>query len=166
MELSASADLEQPSLTRAAIDAFLELGRIAVVGVSRADKDFSRGLFRELLKRGYDVVPVNPNAAEIEGRRCYARVQEIPAPVEGVLVMTPAEVTPEVIQDCIDAGVDRVWMHKGAGVGAVNPEAVAMCEEHGIIAVAGYCPFMFLPNTGFVHRIHRFFKKMGKSYPN
>ena len=166
MELSDRVELEQPSKIRAAIDGFLALGRIAVVGVSRADKDFSRGLFRELLKRGYDVVPVNPNAAEIEGRRCYARVQEIPAPVEGVLVMTPSEATPEVIQDCIDAGVDRVWMHKGAGVGAVNAEAVAMCKEHDISVVAGYCPFMFLPHTGFVHRIHRFFKKVGKTYPN
>ena len=53
------------------IQDFLDHKRVAVVGVSRESRDFSRGLFREFVKRGYDMVPVNPDSKEIEGRQCY-----------------------------------------------------------------------------------------------
>ena len=49
--------------SKRAIDSFLSCRRIAVVGVSRDPKDFSRAVLRELLKRGYDVVPVSPALA-------------------------------------------------------------------------------------------------------
>ncbi len=49
--------------TRREIDGFLALKRVAMVGVSRDPRDFSRMLFREMKKRGYDMVPVNPGAA-------------------------------------------------------------------------------------------------------
>jgi predicted CoA-binding protein len=45
---------------------------MAMVGVSREPKGFSGMLFEELSKRGYDVVPVNPNAPEVLGRPCFA----------------------------------------------------------------------------------------------
>ena len=56
---------------------FLSQKRLAFVGVSRQPKDYSRALFREFGARGYDAVPVNPAIAEIEGCRCFARVQDI-----------------------------------------------------------------------------------------
>jgi predicted CoA-binding protein len=46
------------------IEDFLAQKRIALVGLSRQPKDFSVMLFEELCRRGYDVVPVNPGAAE------------------------------------------------------------------------------------------------------
>jgi predicted CoA-binding protein len=54
------------------IEDFLAENRIAMVGVSREPKGFSRMLFEELSKRGYDMVPVNPNAPEVLGRPCFA----------------------------------------------------------------------------------------------
>ena len=105
--------------TRAAIDDFLAQKRLAVVGVSRNPKDFSQGLFRELRRRGYDVVPVNPNGTEVEGERCFPRVQDIAPPVDGALLMTPPETTERVVRDCVEAGISRIWMHRGGGAGAV-----------------------------------------------
>ena len=46
---------------RARIDDFLSRKRLALVGVSRNPQDFTRSMFREFRRRGYDVVPVNPN---------------------------------------------------------------------------------------------------------
>lgn len=48
---------------------FLVLRRIALVGVSRDPKDFSRVLFREMCDKGYDMVPVNP--ALTDGGKCW-----------------------------------------------------------------------------------------------
>lgn len=153
--------------TRREIDAFLGLKRLAVVGVSRDPKHFSNAIWRELRDRRYDVVPVNPNTAQIDGRPCFARVQDIQPPVEGVLIMTPASATDAVVRDCIEAGVKRVWMHKGAGggAGAVSPTAVTAATVAGIEVVDGYCPFMFLPGTPFFHGLHGAFKKLTGSYP-
>ena len=47
---------------------FLAQRRIALVGLSRNPKDFSHVVFREMSRRGYDMVPVNPAAGELEGR--------------------------------------------------------------------------------------------------
>ena len=153
--------------TKQQVDDFLALKRLAVVGVSRDPKHFSHVLWQELRQRRYEAIPVNPNTTELDGQRCYARVQEIQPPVDGVLVMTPASETAQVVRDCVEAGVDHVWMHKGAGggAGAVDPTAVALCEEHGIELVAGQCPFMFLPGTPFFHGVHGFFRKLTGGYP-
>jgi len=59
------------------IQAFLAAKRLAIAGVSRNPNDFSRLLFREFLGRGYDAVPVHPGGGEIEGRPCFARLQDV-----------------------------------------------------------------------------------------
>ena len=66
------------------IQDFLGQRRLAVVGVSRQPRDFSLALFRELRKRGYDAVPVNPEAERIDKQPCFARLQSVNPPVDGV----------------------------------------------------------------------------------
>ena len=151
---------------RQAIDGFLSQKRLAVVGVSRNARDFSRSVFRECEKQGYDVVPVNPGANDIEGKRCFAHVREIEPPVDAVLLFTRPDCTPYIVDECIESHVHHVWMHRGGGVGAVNDEAVGRCRENGINVVAGECPLMFLPNAGWPHRFHGFIRKISGSYPN
>lgn len=142
---------------------FLDLKRIAIVGVSRDEKDFSRSLLRELLARGYDAVPVNPGVSSIDGRPCFARLEDVRPPVAGALVLTAPTATDEVLRDCLAAGVRRVWLHRGAGAGAASASARAFCAEHGIEAVVDLCPFMVLPRAGFPHRVHAFFRRHGRA---
>lgn len=146
------------------IEDFLGQKRIAMVGISREGKDFSVMLFKELRRRGYDVVPVNPQMTELWGPQCFARVQDIHPPVDGALLMTSPSVTESVVRDCAEAGIRRVWMHRAVGEGAVSDEAVAFCRERGIAVVPGECPFMFLPNNGF-HGIHGFIRKITGRFP-
>jgi predicted CoA-binding protein len=147
------------------IQEFLGQKRLAIAGVSQQPKDFSRLLFREFQARGYDTVPVNPAAREIEGQQCFARVQEIQPPVDGVLLMTTPKVTETVVLDCAEAGIKRVWMYRAAGNGAVSAEAVQFCAANGISVIPGECPFMFFPGTGWGHRFHGWVKKIAGAYP-
>lgn len=147
------------------IGKFLGRRRLAIVGVSRNPKDFTRSLFREFVARGYEVVPVHPGIEEIEGQRCYARIQEIAPPVEAVLVLTPPAVTYEIAHDCVEAGVAEVWMYRATGAGAVSREAIAYCEANGIRVIPGECPFMFFPQTGFPHRVHGLVRRITGRYP-
>ena len=147
------------SLPMERAQAFLAARRLAVVGVSRNEKDFSRMLFRELLRRGYDVVPVNPSLAEAEGRRAFRLVSEIDPPVEAALFLTAPASTDAALRDALQAGVRKIWLHRGGGAGAGTPAALALCEASGVEAVHDLCPFMALPGASLVHRVHGFFRR-------
>ena len=147
------------------IQNFLKLRRIALVGCSRDPKDFSRYVFHEMCKEGYDMVPVNPAMKEVESKPCFGHVGEIDPPVEGALLMTSSKETGRVVKECADAGIRSIWMHRSGGQGAVNDEAVTFCHDEGMHLVEGYCPFMFLPNTAFFHRVHGFLLKLTGGYP-
>jgi uncharacterized protein len=151
--------------TLAQVNHFLEHKRIAFVGVSRNPKDFSRQLFRDMEARGYDMVPVNLGGDEIEGKHCFSSVRQIEPPVEAALVMTPPRATAEVVRDCHAGGIHEVWLHRGGGQGSVSEEAVRYGSSHGMEVVAGFCPYMFLPETAFFHRAHGFMLKLSGRYP-
>ena|SRR5436305_1046188 len=145
---------------------FLAQKRIAFVGVSRSASDFSRQLWAELKRRGYDLIPVNPDAAEIDGVPCSPAVAAIEPRPDGALLLVPPEVTERVVRDCAAAGIPRVWMYRAAGSGAVSEEAVRFCADHGISLVAGECPFMFLQGAGAVHTIHGWCRRITGTYPH
>jgi predicted CoA-binding protein len=151
--------------SRETIEDFLAQKRIALAGISRDPASDSGKLFEELCRRGYDIVPVNPSASEVQGRRCFARVQDIQPPVEAVLLMTSPEATETVVNDCAEAGIRRVWMYRGTGKGSVSAKAIAFCQERGIQVVPGECPFMFLPDTAGFHRFHGLVRKITGRYP-
>jgi acyl-CoA synthetase (NDP forming) len=140
---------------------FLQAGRLAVIGASTERSNFGRTVLRELLLHGCDAVAVNPAAfaagtTKVEGVPCYATIEDVPAPVEGAIVMVGADRSAAVVQACADAGVPRVWLFRGIGsAGAVSDEALRACDERHLEVVAGACPLMFLEPAGMVHRIHR-----------
>lgn len=149
------------------IQAFLKGKRIAFVGASRNPKDFSRYVLREFLARGYDIVPINASegTAEIEGRQAYRRLSDVPGPIDGALLMTPASVTASIAGDILASAVPRVWLHQGVGPGAVNPKAVELLRERGVDVVAGECPLMFLEGDKGAHRLHRWIRRLFGTYP-
>lgn len=147
------------------IESFLSKKRLAIVGVSREHRDISRAIFREFQSRQYEVYPVNPLVSLIDEHHCFSELKEINPPVEAVLIMTPPNVTEDVVLQCRDLGVKSVWLYRAAGAGASSPNAISFCKEHHIDVVEGHCPMMFLSDTGFVHRVHRFVSKLTGSYP-
>jgi predicted CoA-binding protein len=139
--------------------------RVAFVGVSTHETEFSHYVFRALASRGYDVVPVHPRAQSIDGRPAHARVQDIPGGVDWALVMTPPEASAAVVSDCAVASVRRVWLHRGAGRGALSDDAVSVARAAGMELVAGECPMMFLPGVETFHRAHAGMRRMLGHYP-
>lgn len=144
---------------------FLAQKRIAVVGVSHDPKHFSRGLLRTLRERGYEAVAVNPELSSADEAPCYARLTDISPPVDGVLLMTSPAVTDQIVRECATLRIPRVWMYRAGGKGAVSPQAIEFCEEHGIAVVPGECPYMFSNESGWFHHLHGFFKKISGAYP-
>lgn len=124
---------------------FLAQERIAVAGVSRQGQETANLIYRKLRETGHQVFPVNPSASIIEGEMCYPNMQSIPGGVDGVVIVTRPEVTAEIVQDCVEAGVPRVWMHNNTFMlSSVSDTAVQTCRDHNIIVIDGGCPMMFL----------------------
>jgi len=148
------------------ITKFLECKRVAFVGVSRETQHFSRALLREFVAKGYDPVPVNPQAAEIEGRKCFARVSEITPRVEAALLLTGApDATDDAVRECNEAEIRNIWVYKNVHDSADHEQTIELSRSHGSAVVEGYCPFMFLPHPALFHRVHRFITKVTGSYP-
>lgn len=144
----------------AKVNDFLSQKRIAVAGVSRSQKSAgaANGIYRRLKEVGYEVFAVNPNAEKVEGDTCYPNLKAIPGGVDGVIIATRSDATDQLVRDCAEAGIKRVWMHDGihAFGTSVSKDAVEFCKEHDISVIAGACPLMFgKPSDGF----HRFIRQ-------
>lgn len=139
-----------------AAEAFLAGERIAVVGASDEKGNMGEVILRDLWLHGHKVVPVHPTARLVGGHRCHPTIGDVPGPVDGAVVVVPADAAVEVVRQCIAAGVPAVWLFKGiGGRGAVSDEAVELCREAGVAVVPGACPLMFTRPVGAVHRVHR-----------
>ena len=135
-----------------------------MIGVSRNSADFSRTLLREFLGRGYDVIPVHPQCADMEGRSCVPSMAVLQPPVDSVLLMTPPSVTEALVGDCAAAGVKRIWMYRAVGAGSVSARAVEFCRSKGMDVVPGECPMMFLPGVAWFHRLHGLVRRISRRH--
>jgi len=138
-----------------AVTAFLAGRTIAVAGVSRTGQAAGNNVFQVLTKAGYDTVPVNPKATEVEGVPCFPNLRAIGRPLDGVVIATHARDTSAVVDECSALGVRRVWMHKAIGAGSVSREAVDRCRQLGIACIPGGCPVMFCEPVDPGHRCLR-----------
>lgn len=136
--------------TLASIQDFLGGRRIAVIGVARDPRAWSRALFRALRAEGFEAIPVHPEAEDLDGLRCYRRVQEIQPPPDRALILLPDALAGPALDDCCAAGVPQVWLHRRAEDGLL-----ATAQARGVRLVSGECLFMHLPGSGGVHRLHK-----------
>jgi len=138
---------------------FLTKERIAVTGVSRSPKDHGANVvYKRLRDRGYTVFAINPNTDEVEGDRCYADLKSVPGGVQAVVIATSPHHAEATMRECVDLGIDRVWLHRGPGAGSVSEEATRYGREHGVTVIDGGCPLMFDPTAD---RGHKFMRLMG-----
>ena len=136
---------------------FLSQKKIAVVGVSDKRETGCNLAYRKFKAAGYTVSAVNPRITSFEGDPCYPDLKSIPELPDGVFILTNPKITEEVVQQCADLGIKRVWMHCMMGtkpglvasMTSVSPEAVRIGWENGITVIPGACPNQFLkPDFG------------------
>ena len=137
------------------ITEFLRGRRIAVAGVSRGAASAANPVFRKLRSSGYEVFPVNPNAAEVEGVRCYPDLASVPGELDGVVIATHPDASLDVVRQAVARGVPRVWFHRSFGGGSVSEAAVRECQSRGLPCIVGGCPVMFCEPVDLGHRCMR-----------
>lgn len=110
--------------------------RIAVVGMSKNPEKDAHTVPKYLLERGYDVIPVNPTATEILGRKSYPDLGSIPGGYDIVDVFRPSPDVPAVVDDAIRDGRGKViWTQ----LGIRNEPAAKKAEAAGFTVIQARC---------------------------
>lgn len=107
----------------------------AVVGLSSKLFRPSRGVAEYLQSSGYRIIPVNPNETEVLGEKAYPRLEEVPVPVESVVIFRRPEFVPEIVESAIAIGARAIWMQEGV----VHHEAAEAARKAGLLVVMDAC---------------------------
>lgn len=97
------------------VDPFFNPGSIALIGASKTPGKGGNIILRNLLKAGFQgrIYPINPGADEILGMKAYARVSEVPDPVDLAMFVIPKAAVPEALKDCAVKGVRNIILSTG-----------------------------------------------------
>jgi len=114
-----------------------EFKSIAVVGLSPKPDRPSYRVASYLKSRGYRIIPVNPNATEILGEKCYPDLSSIPEKVEVVDIFRRSEEVPPIVNEAIKKGARAIWMQEGI----VNEESARKAEKAGLLVVMNKCMY-------------------------
>jgi len=92
------------------LDSFFEPKSIAVVGASRDSRKIGYAALKNILISDYDceVYPINPNEEKILGLKCYKKITNVPGTIDLVLIAVPAEIVPQILEDCVKKKVKNV----------------------------------------------------------
>jgi len=113
----------------------LTLKDVAVVGASRDPSKPSHLVPKYLLDHGYNIVPVNPTAPEIFGKKCYSSLSDISEQIDIVDIFRPSEAVLPVVRDALAKSVRVIWMQEGI----YNKEAADDARKLGITVVWNRC---------------------------
>jgi uncharacterized protein len=113
--------------------------RIAVVGASSNPMRPSNGVFRSLVRAGYECVPVNPNETEVDGVAAVATLAEAAVALGGriniVDVFRRPEFAEEIAREAVAIGARALWLQ----LGVINWEAARIASEGGLAVVMDRC---------------------------
>ncbi len=108
---------------------------LAVVGLSARPTRPSHGVASYMKAHGYRIIPVNPHEQQVLGEKAYPRLEDVPEPVELVVIFRRPEFVPEIVESAIRKGAKVVWMQEGI----VHEAAAQRARQAGLEVVQDRC---------------------------
>lgn len=127
--------MEKDSHTDEQIRKFYLLKNIVVVGMSKNPEKAAYYVPKYLADKGYDIIPVNPTAEEILGRKCYHDISEVKESIDIVDVFRPSDQVMPVVEEAIRKKPKVIWLQEGIH----NQEAEELARNAGIEVVFNRC---------------------------
>ena len=124
-----------------------EAHTIAVVGASRDPQKPAHWVPKMLQEQGWHIVPVNPHTGRLLGERAYARLSDVPVPVDVVEVFRPAAEAEELVREAAAIQAGAIWLQ----LGIVSLEAQQLAKELGLDYVHDTCMGMERALADMVH---------------
>ncbi len=114
---------------------FDECKTIAVVGVSSNPYRPSNGVASFMKKKGYKIIPVNPNETEVLGGNAYAQLSDVPEEIDLVDIFRRSDEAGSAVDEAIKIGAKAVWMQEGV----IDDAAAKRAEDAGLLVVMNRC---------------------------
>jgi predicted CoA-binding protein len=108
---------------------------IAVVGLSDDPSKTSHMVSEAMQQKGYKIIPVNPNAAQILGETCYRTLKDVPVPIDIVNVFRRPEHTPPIAEEAVAVGAKVLWLQLGIS----NEDAFTIASDGGLKVIMDRC---------------------------
>ena len=118
-------------------DLLTKARNIAVVGLSSDPLRPSFGVSQYMQRKGYRIIPVNPNEQAVLGEKSYASLAEVPEKIDLVDVFRRPEFVPEIVDEVIRLKIPAVWLQEGV----VHQAAAKKARDAGIFVVMDRCIF-------------------------
>lgn len=123
------------SYTDEQIKEILLLKKVAVVGMSQNPQKDAHQVPKYLAENNYDIIPVNPHAKEILGKKSYSKISDVPESIDIVDVFRPSDQVFPIIQDAITKKPKVIWLQEGIH----NEEAEQLAQNAGIKVIFNRC---------------------------
>lgn len=128
--------MKRDSHSDAEVKRILSMKNIAVVGMSNTEGKAANYVPKYLIDHGYNVIPVNPNSAEIMGRRSFRLASQVSQQIDILNIFRPSHDVPSVVNDALaKEGIKVVWMQEGI----YSEEAEQMARSKGIDVIYNRC---------------------------
>ncbi len=114
----------------------------AVVGASRDKNKYGNKVFHELKDNGYKVYPVNPNARDIDGFKCYPNLKSLPEKPDVISLVVPPEITESIVKEAHKLKINKIWMQPGSE----SEKALDFCKKNNVKVLHGVCVIVSLAN--------------------
>ncbi|MGA7269636.1 MAG: CoA-binding protein [Acidimicrobiia bacterium] len=108
---------------------------IAVVGATDNREKYGSVIYRDLKRKGYRVLAVNPGRDTVDGDPAYATVADLPVEPDIIDLVVPSSEGVKVVRQALDIGYDRIWVQPGAE----SPELLTILQEEGAEYLADAC---------------------------
>jgi len=108
---------------------------LAIVGLSSKWSRPSHGVATYMQSKGYRIIPVNPQETSVLGEKAYASLEEVPEPLEVVVIFRRPEFVAAVVEAAIRKGAKVIWMQEGI----VHEEAAQRAREAGVQVIQDRC---------------------------
>jgi predicted CoA-binding protein len=112
---------------------------VAIIGASSDPRKFGNRALRAFKRQGYQVIPINPNEAIVEGLRTYASVLDVPGTIDMATFYVPPHVGEKLIAEVAQKRIPEVWLNPGSEseelirlARALKMEPILACSILGI----------------------------------
>jgi len=112
------------------LNLFFNPKSIAVIGASRSPEKVGSIVLRNIINSGYkgEIYPINPNAAELNNKKCYPDIFAIPDGCDLVVISLPSEISLEVIAQVAEKGIKNIVLY-ASGFKEIGEEGKILEEK-------------------------------------
>lgn len=107
----------------------------AIIGATDNEEKYGFKVFKNLLDKGFDVIPINPRGGELLGKKVYPKLEDVDKDIDVAVFVVPPQITQILLLSIQRLGIDKVFLQPGSE----SEQAINFCKEYDIACIHNAC---------------------------